>query len=276
MRTCLIGSGKTFTVTSINNSPRRLRPGPERTRSAAIRRISLAAQREHTFSRRAVFGAVLLILCALQFVVGEKIAASAWVSPRYGYAHYYISDLGVTACDGKCSPLHTVMNVSFVLLGVLFLAATVLLIGYLPRRARTTQILLAVLFAMGLAAVAAIHAQPQSGRLVLFHAIGALVALLVSNYSLVRIGAFARKLQAPQSFTVACIVLGSTGLVCTCLFAIVSPTLPRPIFERAATYAFLLGCVITGIAILYSQANRERRPGPARGVIPPEQEKSQT
>jgi hypothetical membrane protein len=215
---------------------------------------------------RAVFGAALLIVCALQFVVGERVAASAWVRPPYNYARNYISDLGITACGVTCSPLHWVVNASFVLLGMLFLAATVLLVTFLPARERAMQLILATLYAIGLTIVAAIPAQPQSGGLVIFHAIGALVALLASNYPLVRIGVFAPRLQAPQGFAVACIVLGSVGILGTCLFAIPSPTLPRAIFERAGTYPFLLGCVITGIAILYS----------AQGVTPRRLKKSQT
>ena len=168
------------------------------------------------------------------------------------------------------------MNASFVLLGVLFFVATVLLTSFVPTGARTLQILLAVLFAIGLIAAAAIHSQPQSGRLVIFHAIGALVALFVSNYSLVRIGGFARRLHVRPGLAAACIVLGSAGIVCTSLFAIQSPMLPRPVFERAATYAFLLGCVITGISILCSEANREAKRDTTQGVMPPRLKKSKT
>jgi hypothetical membrane protein len=61
------------------------------------------------------------------------VAASAW-GPPYDWANNYISDLGNTGC-GKfslphatpefiCSPLHAVMNASFVLSGLLIIAGT--------------------------------------------------------------------------------------------------------------------------------------------------------
>ena len=59
----------------------------------------------------------------------RRLLAAVAFSPRYSYAHNYVSDLGVPVCgtifDGRsvCSPLHALMNGDFVLQGVLFFAA---------------------------------------------------------------------------------------------------------------------------------------------------------
>jgi hypothetical protein len=71
-------------------------------------------------------------LLGLEELVGQAIAQAAWTTP-YSLSQDYISDLGVTRCGtyrilGEtsyiCSPLHDVMNVSFVLAG-LFMVVSV-------------------------------------------------------------------------------------------------------------------------------------------------------
>jgi hypothetical membrane protein len=65
------------------------------------------------------------ILC-LQYFAAEAIAVAGWRG-RYSFHDNYISDLGALACVGSgCSPLHAVMNASFVLQGVLISAGALL------------------------------------------------------------------------------------------------------------------------------------------------------
>src|SRR5580704_160043 len=78
-------------------------------------------------NRETMLGGALWIL-TIVFLVGQVIAASAWKGPpAYSVLNDAISDLGVTACGTVsiagtpgyyCSPLHDVMNASFVLTGV--------------------------------------------------------------------------------------------------------------------------------------------------------------
>lgn len=85
-------------------------------------------------------GSAALIIAAVQYVVAEAVTASAWANPQYSYSNNFISDLGVPSCGGVlqgrtiCSPLYAVMNIGFVVQGVLFVVAAVLLFRLLPGR----------------------------------------------------------------------------------------------------------------------------------------------
>jgi hypothetical membrane protein len=77
-------------------------------------------------------GAVCWILC-LQYFAAEAIAVAGW---RGGYSFHdnYISDLGALACVGSgCSPLHAMMNASFMLQGALISAGAALVWPAFPR-----------------------------------------------------------------------------------------------------------------------------------------------
>ncbi|WP_406481928.1 hypothetical protein [Streptomyces sp. NBC_01615] len=83
-------------------------------------------------------------------MVTEAVAASSWKAPRYRHSFNFISDLGVPSCGGEvdgrtvCSPLHAVMNTGFVVQGVLFVVAAVLLFRMVPGRLRWVYLALAV------------------------------------------------------------------------------------------------------------------------------------
>jgi hypothetical membrane protein len=80
-----------------------------------------------------------LVLWALivQYYIVQAIAAGAWKAP-FSIAHNTISDLGNTACGAYgtryvCSPLHGVMNGSFVVLGLLMAAGAFAVYKALPK-----------------------------------------------------------------------------------------------------------------------------------------------
>lgn len=63
-------------------------------------------------------------------------------SPSYSLAHNTISDLGDTTCgifNGRpiCSPLHVLMNISFVVLGLTMVAGSLLVSRTLARNRGT-------------------------------------------------------------------------------------------------------------------------------------------
>ena len=63
-------------------------------------------------------------LLSLEFFVGQAVAQAAWTGAPYTLVNNEVSDLGITVCEtvkGQylCSPLHTLMNASFILAGVL-------------------------------------------------------------------------------------------------------------------------------------------------------------
>ena len=82
--------------------------------------------------KRTTWGALCWIVC-LQYFAAEAIAVSGWRG-RYSFHDNYISDLGALACVGSgCSPLHALMNASFMLQGVLIFAGALLVGPALPR-----------------------------------------------------------------------------------------------------------------------------------------------
>lgn len=108
-------------------------------------------------------GAVVLVVNAVQWVVAEAVGVGAWTVPPYSYATNYISDLGVPDCGTRfqgraiCSPLHALVNASFVTEGVLFAAGVVLLSGLVTGRARRVVVVLALLHGVGMVLVGLFH-----------------------------------------------------------------------------------------------------------------------
>jgi hypothetical membrane protein len=71
-----------------------------------------------------------LYISSVQYFLVQLLVALRW-SPPYSLSRNTISDLGNTTCgmfNGRlvCSPLHTVMNVSFIVLGVTMIVGSVL------------------------------------------------------------------------------------------------------------------------------------------------------
>lgn len=96
-------------------------------------------------------GAYAWLLAGPLFLVGQLVAGSRW-RPPYSWADNNISDLGNVHCglwgaDGRyvCSPLHWLMNVTFVATGLLVLAGVALLWRSEPLgRARLGRLLVAL------------------------------------------------------------------------------------------------------------------------------------
>ncbi|HEY6681513.1 MAG TPA: DUF998 domain-containing protein, partial [Propionibacteriaceae bacterium] len=86
-------------------------------------------------------GGAAWVLTLLYFI-GQIVAQSAWTTP-YSLIDNRVSDLGSSACGRTlantfiCSPLHAVMNVTFVLTGALILVGLFLTRSIWPRRRLT-------------------------------------------------------------------------------------------------------------------------------------------
>lgn len=84
-------------------------------------------------TRVAQLTASLLWFATLGWYFSQYAVAAAWTTP-YSLVHNYVSDLGATTCGDfpvgsdsyVCSPLHSVMNLSFVLWGVAWALGAVL------------------------------------------------------------------------------------------------------------------------------------------------------
>ena len=135
----------------------------------------------------------------LLYLAAEAITAAAWKSPRYSYANNWISDLG-SATSGVFqgrelnSPLHVVMNSGFIVQGLLFGIATVLLSRTISGRSRFTAVM-GVVTMIGYILVGTFHGslQAQQNGTLPLHFTGATLAILGGNVLALVLGIHWRK-----------------------------------------------------------------------------------
>jgi hypothetical membrane protein len=207
-----------------------------------------------SIARRA--GAAALILAAVQWMVGEAVAASAWTSPRYSYSHNFISDLGVPSCGAElrgrtiCSPLYAVMNTTFIAQGVLFAVAAVLLFRLLPGRPGWVYLVLAVVHGVGLTLVALVHGSPEAlaDGSMQWHGIGAAMAILGGNLASIVVGC--HLLRRVRWLGITEVALGAFGLACVLVLKTMTNTDIAAVFERGSVYAIMAAELVAGVALL--------------------------
>jgi hypothetical membrane protein len=89
--------------------------------------------RVKVFTDRYPFLGPVIWMLTIQYFAVQLIVASAWHIPSYSWRFNTISDLGNTVCgsliNGRfaCSPLHTLMNASFICLGILMASGSLLI-----------------------------------------------------------------------------------------------------------------------------------------------------
>jgi hypothetical membrane protein len=157
-------------------------------------------------SRR--WGGALWIGC-LQFFAAEAVAAAGFVG-SYSYRRNYISDLGALSCGENCSPLHALMNASFVLQGVLIFVGAVVVWPLFPREALSRVALgLVAASAFGVALVGLAPEDFAPG----WHYLGAAENLLFCNAGAVLVGvALLREGTAPRAVGLLSFAFGLIGL----------------------------------------------------------------
>jgi hypothetical membrane protein len=184
-------------------------------------------------------GAWLWLFC-FQFFVAEQIARLGWSGP-YSMARDYISDLGSAR-----SPLHWVMNGSFVLQGFLIFFGALLVRGFFPARPfyRFALFLLAVA-GVGVLVVGLV---PEDADFRL-HILGAVANFLGGNLAMMVLGAI-----RPKSWIT--FAAGSGGLLAMLALAFRgSPAwaalgLHAGTVERLACYPLPLWLTWTGLRML--------------------------
>jgi hypothetical membrane protein len=184
-------------------------------------------------------GAGLWSLC-FQFFVAEQIARLGWSGP-YSMTRDYISDLGSAR-----SPLHWVMNGSFVLQGFLIFFGTLLVRGFFPARAvyRFALFLLAVA-GMGVLMVGLVP-EDTDFRV---HILGAVANFLGGNLAMMVLGA-----MRPKSWIT--FAAGSVGLLATLALAFRGSPAWAALgwnagaVERLACYPLPLWLTWTGLRML--------------------------
>ncbi|MDA0564062.1 DUF998 domain-containing protein [Streptomonospora sp. S1-112] len=175
--------------------------------------------------RRTRAGAVLWILGAVQLLTAHLVVQSAWPEP-YSWARHNVSDLGAVSCGTGgdapqlryvCSPLHDLMNVSFVLEGVLLMAGVALVTSLWPRRGRLTAWLggaLLLVQAVGWVVIGLAPSDVHSAE----HAVGALL-LAVGNGGLIALAAGAS--GGPlRALRLSALVAGAVGVTASLLYSV--------------------------------------------------------
>lgn len=199
-----------------------------------------------------------LLLCAagawsigaLAYVSLEAVAAAAF--PQHSYAENWISDLGipypaVVADRVIDSPHALAMNLGFVVHGVMFLLAGVL-VSLAAAKEQAGRVLrrwvvgLATVHAVGIVLVGVFHSGPveRADGTIVLHQIGALGAIVGGNLAVIAAGALLVRLGGPPWFARASAGLGVLGIVCFTMLLVDSGLdlglLPPGVWERAAVY----------------------------------------
>lgn len=218
----------------------------------------------------AVAGGAVWALAVLQYVAATLVAASAWSSPPYSWLNNSISDLANTQCgpfalpNGTpsyvCSPLHAVMNGSFVLTGVLVIVGALLLWRVWPSSwlNDTAMVLLVV---MGLGKILVGFA-PENTDLGL-HLMGSLNVPLGSIAVLLLSLVMHRAHPGLSAIGMVLAVVGLMGTVLSTLGEYAGPALYLGLgaggMERIATYPTHLWLLLVGVVTIRS-ATRATRP----------------
>ena len=129
----------------------------------------------------------ILWLSAIQFYAVQAIVAKAWPFP-YSISLNNISDLGNTVCSPHntalvCSPLHALMNFSFVILGLSIIGG-----AYLLRTLfQDSRLGLAIFVIGGGIGTMAVGLVPENS-VAIIHGTGAFLSCIFGNLSLILLG----------------------------------------------------------------------------------------
>lgn len=204
-------------------------------------------------SWRVVVGAAAWTLTVAFFVV--QVVAQARFAPAFDPVTNLISDLGNTACrPALCSPLHGIVNATFVVVGALHWLGAIATLEAWPRRrwggaGRSLLALAGVgLILAGLA--------PENERAAA-HANGALLGLICLNLAMIVLGGSI--VSARTRLGELAVGSGVVGLVGFVLF--LSGAVPRGIAERVADYPSAAMVVVFGVVVLVAAAKRGRGRG---------------
>lgn len=165
-------------------------------------------------------GALLWVLC-FQFFVAEQLVRNAWTTP-YSWSANYISDLGAAYCTHRpvgyvCSPLHSVMNASFILQAALITTGAILVSGFFP----TDRTGVAGIRFLGIAgaslSLVGLFPEDVNYRL---HFTGAALHLVCGGLGMLLLGlSLLRTMPARRTMGMVSAVAGSIVLTANALFA---------------------------------------------------------
>jgi hypothetical membrane protein len=154
----------------------------------------------------------ILWLSSLQYFIIQLIVAKHWMMVHYSLGKNTISDLGNTKCgvygfNYVCSPLHNLMNVSFIVLGVTMIAGSAFLY-YKFKQGRLVIIGFSLMALAGLGTILVGSFPENTVRW--FHIIGASLPFFYGNVGLIILGL---SLKVSNYFRVYSVISGIIALV---------------------------------------------------------------
>lgn len=195
-------------------------------------------------------------MSSIQYFIVQLIVISAWSVP-HSWANNFISDLGNTQCGlyaglPVCSPLHPLMNLSFMVFGLTMASGAWLF----WRQYERTKLLTAAFALMGLSGIGTILVGlfPEN-TVSSLHMLGAVLGLGVGNLSVLLLGiGLARIHPAMRLFTIMSAVVSLTAFA---LFATGEYlSLGRGGMERLVSYPFTVWMVVFGIYGLLAKTQK--------------------
>lgn len=205
----------------------------------------------------------LWVAAPIWYLLCEAVTA-AWY-PGYNYAHFFISDLGVsetTLLDGRpmASAIPQVMNAGFIGAGVLFFIGLVVIAPQLRRGvSRSFFVLMGVLHSAGIVFVALVPGGPSGFEtgLILIHIIGAIGLIAGGNIAAILSGRAFGSLGLPRLVRYLGPVLGAVGFLSAGLL-IAHALVPDGVSERGSVYTFFLWQLLMGVILLAGAKTQSR------------------
>jgi hypothetical membrane protein len=161
-------------------------------------------------------GAFFWVLSIQYYIVQISVALAWHAIPQYSWAKNTISDLGNTNCGAYgsrlvCSPLHPLMNVSFLVLGLTMIYGAFFLRKSVEK-SRTASTGFCCMAVAGIGTIL-VGLFPEN-TVSIMHILGAALPFTLGNLSMILIGVSMKKLWVPmRTYTVFSGLLGLVALI---------------------------------------------------------------
>lgn len=223
-------------------------------------------------------GALLIFLGPLVSWAAELVTAAAWQEPHYSPLYNWVSHLGLTGPSEVAfgqvgnSPLGAVMDIGWVLYGVMLVIGAFLTFDARKGVRPTAIIALAVLSGVGVSLVGIFQGSNENvaNGLIAFHTLGAQSVMVAGNLMAVVVGASGARIGLSRGRGVASVLLGMVGLVAFPAFmanALTGWLWNIGLFERAVIYPIMISHVLLGSALVRA-AHRRTALQPFNGDLP--------
>jgi hypothetical membrane protein len=214
-------------------------------------------RRIRSFHDRYPYLGPIFWVLSIQYYVIQLIVAAAWSLTPYSWLHNTISDLGNTACGPYitrvvCSPLHPLMNASFIVLGSTMILGS-LLVYHEFQRSVGSAIGFSFMAVAGFG-TALVGLFPEN-TVPALHIFGAALPFLLGNLSLLILG---KSLGLPRALRAYTLLSGGVSLIALVLFVTQADAgLGLGGMERVAAYPQTIWLIVFGVYIARDRYQRQ-------------------